>query len=166
MATFSTVWTTYREYSTACKCKGETTHLTQSTKEKDSCRSSSRSDLAVLSQAFPCSLFHRPGQACQWAPGTPALLVKDAPSALPPLTAHVADNPMPHCHCRSCSWNYFRSYLWSKTYKSVMSSHVNELLFPAQRIFNLHLVVELMPLNIIVCKIRASAQPILNVGYM
>jgi len=97
-------WATYWEHYTAYKCKGEMTQLFQSTKGKGSSRRSSRGDPAVLSQAFPCSLLHQPGQVCQWAPGTPELRVWDVSTALPPLTACIANRPLPRCYYRTCSW--------------------------------------------------------------
>lgn len=84
---FSTLWVTYEERYTAYKYTGEMMQLAQSSKGKGSSRTSSRGKLAVLSQAFPCSLSHRPGQVCQQASGTPAVVVWAALTAFPPLTA-------------------------------------------------------------------------------
>lgn len=115
--------------------------LTQSAKGQGSSRTSSRGKLAVLSQAFPCSLSHRPGQVCQRASGTPAVVVWTALTAFPPLTAGsgCSQQPLALLPLQKLQLTSSGVTWCPKKYKSVISSHAHELLFPAQQSSNLYL---------------------------
>lgn len=111
----------------------------------------------VTWHCFHCSILHPPGQACWRGPETPALLAWVALIALPPLPARVANSSLPCCCYRSHSWFPQELLLVQKAQASYVFA-CSWTIIPCTTEILLYLVVGYTPLDIIVLKIRASAQ--------